>query len=148
MYNCFAAARSPSAQSPANVLDANDLEHAKKEAMNKIRRKRRTDSLANKALDRREEWIMDASLSNKFRSKFFNGSIPLINSKQHTFRDVDLSNKGFSPCKTTYGSMQVKYPLLHGDFSDKKPMPRLREKLKEIHGKNMNFKISSNKSHI
>lgn len=148
MYNCFTALRSPSAQHPTNILDNTALEHVKKEAINKVKRKRRTDSLANKAFDRREEWIMDATLSNKFRSKFFNGSIPLINSKQHTFRDVDLSNKGFSPCKTTYGSMNVKYPLLHGNFSDVKPMPRLREKLKEIHVKNMNFKISSNKSHI
>jgi hypothetical protein len=61
---------------------------------------------------------------------------------------VDLSNTGFSPSKTSYGCMHVKYPLSYGSFTENKPMPRLREKLKEIHGKNMNFKSSGNKSHL
>ena len=56
--------------------------------------------MAQRSKDRREEWIMDATLSNKFHSKYFNGSIPLINPKHHTFRDIDLSESGFAPSKS------------------------------------------------
>ena len=43
---------------------------------------------------------MDATYNDEFSSKFFGGIIPLINSKHHNFRDVDMSSKGFSPFKS------------------------------------------------
>ena len=55
--------------------------------------------MAQKAYKRREEWIMDATHSDKFHSKYFNGPIPLINPKHHTFRALDMTKNGFTPSK-------------------------------------------------
>lgn len=63
--------------------------------------------MANLAYMRREEWLMDASHTDGFENKYFNGSIPLINPKHHTFRDLDSSNKGFSPYRSQYKSVSL-----------------------------------------
>lgn len=93
MYNGFIAARTPSS-------DAINEELRKKNALNDRRHKNKTQKMANMSMMRREEWIMDATYNDEFSSKFFGGIIPLINSKHHNFRDVDMSSKGFSPFKS------------------------------------------------
>lgn len=104
MFNAFTAARSTS---PKPLT-----EDQKKKILAKERRyKNKTRKMANLAYLRREEWIMDASHSDNFTSKFFGGSIPLINPKQHTFRDIDTSSKGFSPFRSQSTSFE---PSLNG----------------------------------
>ena len=41
--------------------------------------------MANLSSLRREEWIMDSTYTEGFNSKFYGGSIPLINPTHHVF---------------------------------------------------------------
>jgi len=102
MFNAFSAEKKTSAKPLTE-------EQKKKLKIKEKRHRSKTKSMANQALQRREEWIMDASHSNNFNSNFFNGSIPLINSKHHTFRDLDQKDKGFSPFHNQYASVSHKY---------------------------------------
>ena len=43
---------------------------------------------------------MDSTYTEGFNSKFYGGSIPLINPTHHVFRDTERSSRGFSPMKS------------------------------------------------
>jgi hypothetical protein len=139
MYSQYSVAKSP----VAKPLDDKEI---RTKLLKEKHYKNKTRRMANMSYMRREDWLLDTTNGKDFDNNYFNGAIPLINPKQHEFRDVDMSSRGFSPFRPNATEIEFSHSVKNSQHKgsdhkpgDKKYFLRLREHLKEIHKKHMGF---------